>query len=198
MRFLPVTLAILAPLGLALTAPDPAPKASTEAEAFVVDPVHSSVHFKVKHNDAAYFYGRFSELSGEFTFDAEDPSKSEVRIEVQAGSVDTRNDKLNSHIMSPDFFDAKQFPIVSFTSSKIEQIDEALYKVTGEFAMHGVTKEITIEMEHVGTSEGRSGKIIGFHTIFTVNRRDYGMNYGRPEMLGDDVEIILSIEAGAR
>ena len=154
--------------------------------------MHSSIHWKVKHNGASWFYGRFRNLEGSFVFDESNPAKCEVTMEVDASSVDTRTEKLDGHLRSPDFFDVKQFPKLTFESKKVKKSGDK-YHVTGELSLHGVTKEITIEMEHTGS--GNDGAVQGFHTSFTIDRTDFGMNYGIGG-IGKEVEIIISIEAG--
>jgi polyisoprenoid-binding protein YceI len=202
MRLLTCTLILLSGSGLlALASPESAsassPRAvSAEAETYSVDGVHSNILFKVRHNDVSYFYGRFGDISGTFTFDGNDASECFVAIEVKAESVDTRNKKLDQHLRSPDFFDAKQFPVIIFESTEVAKGEGDVYKVTGDLSLHGVTKSITIDMEHVGTAEGRRGKLMGFHTTFTVDRTDFGMDYGVGSALGSDVEMTISVEAG--
>ncbi len=200
MRLSILVLAALGSFGLlAFSGPSasatPAPSAAPES--FVVDPVHSNVLFKVMHNQASWFYARFDEVSGVFKFD-EDASKCSLEVEVRTESIDTRTEKLDQHLRSPDFFDAKQFPVVRFASTKVESGAPGIYVVTGDLSLHGVTKSVTIEVEHVGTNDSRRGKIMGFQTTFVVDRTDYGMNYFAGGMIGSDVELIIAIEAGKR
>lgn len=202
MRLALYTTLILASFGLAALAPvrnaQPTRSAlAAEGTTYSVDPVHSNVLFKIKHNKVSYFYGRFNDISGSFTLDEDDASSCSVEIEIKAESVDTRSDKLNSHLRSPDFFDAKQFPVITFKSTKVKAGKGDTYEVTGDLDLHGVTRSITVTMEHVGSADGRRGKLAGFHTVFTIDRTDYGMNYGAGGLLGSDVEMIISIEAGA-
>ncbi len=199
MRFLLCIFILVGSLGLAaLSTPPPEASApAVEAEEFQIDPVHTSVLFKSRHNNASYFYGRFSDVSGSFTFDEKNPGASKVEVEVKAESVDTRTPKLDQHLRSPDFFDAKQFPVIRFESTKVKAGKKGFYEVTGDLSLHGVTKSITVEMEHVGTAEARGNKVIGFHTVFTVDRTEFGMNYG-VSSLGSDVEMIVSIEAAKK
>ena len=199
MRFAIIALTTLSSFGLlALATPKAAAAAtpaSAEAVTYAVDSVHSSALFKVKHMGVSYFYGRFAEMSGTLTVD-EDPSKCSLLIEVPAESIDSGNDKLDQHLRSPDFFDAKQFPVVGFKSTKVEAGEDGGYRVTGDFILHGVTKSITVDVEKTGSADGRSGKLIGFHTVFTIDRREFDMNYGTDGPLGSDVELTISLEAG--
>ena len=134
---------ILASLGLGVAA-------ASAAETYKLDPVHSSVLFKAKHLNVADFYGRFNDFSGTVTFDNENPSKSSVNLEVKVESLDTHEAKRDQHLKSPDFFNAKQFPVIAFKSTKVEKAGADSYKVTGDFTLHGVTKPVTVEFKKTG------------------------------------------------
>jgi polyisoprenoid-binding protein YceI len=163
------------------------------ADTYKVDPVHSSVIFGVKHNGVTNFYGAFKEISGTVSFDAADPSKSSVELTVPVESIDTRSEKRDQHLKSPDFFNAKQFPAITFKSNKIEGSGDN-YKISGDLTIHGVTKPITADFKRGADGKGGQGKTVGGgETRFTIKRSDYDMKF----MMGpldDDVSIILSLE----
>lgn len=164
------------------------------ADTYQIDPVHSSILFKIRHLNVADFYGRFNDASGTVTFDKENPEKSSIALEVKVESLDTHNDKRNQHLKSPDFFNAKQFPVISFKSTKVEKGGADTYKVTGDFTLHGVTKPVTVEFKKVGEGKGMQGEYrAGGGTEFTLKRSDYGMNF-MAGALGDEVTVILSLE----
>lgn len=165
------------------------------AETYKIDPIHSSVIFSATHLGAANFYGRFNDVSGTVVFDKGDPSKSSVHLEVKADSVDTNNEKRDQHLKSPDFFNAKQFPLITFKSTKVEPGGaDGAFKISGDFTLHGVTKPITVDFKKVGEGKGMKGETrAGGETHFTIKRSDYGMKF----MVGpvsDEVNIILSLE----
>lgn len=163
------------------------------AETFEIDPIHSSVVFKVRHLNVADFYGRFNEIKGTVSFDKDSPEKSSVIAEVPVESIDTHNDKRDQHLKSPDFFNAKQFPVISFKSTKVEK-DGDDFKVTGDFTLHGVTKSVTVEFDKVGEGKGMQGELrAGGETEFKIKRSDFGMKF-MPDAIGDEIEIKLSIE----
>ena len=204
MKALPI-LAALAACGLAVpflaraeaaAAPEPASIAAP-AKTFQIDAVHSAILFKIKHQGVAWNYGRFTEFSGEVVFDEADPAKSSVKIEVKADSVDTSNAKRNQHVMSPDFFDVKQFPTLSFESTSVAK-KGGTWTVEGNLEFHGTNKKITVEFEKTGEGPGRGGATVaGFHAEFEIKRSDYGIDF----MIGplsDEVGIIISLEAGSR
>jgi polyisoprenoid-binding protein YceI len=163
------------------------------AETYKIDPVHSSVLFSIKHLGVTDFYGVFKEISGTVTIDRADPAKSTIDLAVPVESVDTRNPKRDQHLKSPDFFNAKQFPALSFKSKKVEGAGD-LYKVTGDFTLHGVTKAITIEFKKGGEGKGMEGEMRGGgEARFMIKRSDYGMTFMQGA-LGDEVNIIVSVE----
>ncbi len=176
-----------------------APAQAWAAETYSIDPVHTNVHFRVKHLSASIFQGRFNDISGQVVFDADDPSGSSIDIRIKAESIDARNDRLNGHIKSPDFLNAKQFPNLTFKSTSVRKTGERTYQISGQLSIRGVTKDLTVEAEHIGSSEfGRMGKRIGFSTSFTINRRDFNVNYGNDAQVGDELTIILDLEGVQR
>jgi polyisoprenoid-binding protein YceI len=162
-------------------------------DTYKVDPVHSSVLFSAKHFGVTDFYGDFKEITGTVTFDAADASKSSVELTVPVVSLETRNEKRDQHLKSPDFFNAAQFPAITFKSTKIEGAGDN-YKVSGDLSIHGVTKPVTVDFKKGGEGKGGKGEVRGGgETRFTIKRSDYGMNF-MAGAIGDDVNIILSLE----
>jgi polyisoprenoid-binding protein YceI len=163
------------------------------ADTYKVDPVHSSVVFSIKHFGVTDFYGGFKQIAGTVTFDTADPSKSSVDLSVPVESVDTRNEKRDQHLKSPDFFNAKQFPAITFKSSKIEGSGES-YQVSGDLTIHGITKPITVDFKKGADGKGGQGETRGGgEARFTIKRSDYDMKF-MTGPLGDDVNLILSLE----
>ena len=163
------------------------------ADTYKIDPVHSSVVFSIKHLGVTDFYGDFKDISGTVTFDTADPSKSSVELAIPVEAIDTRNDKRDQHLKSPDFFNAKQFPTITFKSSKIEGTGDT-YKITGDLTLHGVTKPVTAEFKKGAENKGQKGETrSGGETRFTIKRSDFDMKF-MTGPLGDDVNIVLSLE----
>ncbi|MEY2562781.1 MAG: hypothetical protein QOH88_974 [Verrucomicrobiota bacterium] len=162
-------------------------------DTYKVDPVHSSVIFSIKHFGVTDFYGDFKEITGTVSFDAADASKSSVELTMPVASLDTRNDKRDQHLKSPDFFNAAQFPTITFKSTKIEGTGDT-YKITGDLTIHGVTKPVTAEFKKGAENKGQKGEVrSGGETRFTIKRSDFDMKF-MTGPLGDDVNIILSLE----
>ena len=170
------------------------------AKTYNIDTVHSSVIFRAKHMEVTYNYGRFNEFSGNITLDESDTSKSKVELVVKSESVDTANAKRDQHLRSPDFFNAKQFPVITFISTKVgkKEGQENILEVTGDFELHGVKKAITVDVEITGQANNpQSGEIIGFLTTFDIKRSEYGVDFGL-EGISNEIQITVSIEAGKK
>ena len=198
-------LAALAAAGLAFTlahrtadasAPAPLAPVSAAAKTFQVDPVHSAIIFKIKHQGVAWNFGRFIDMSGEVVLDEAEAAKSSVKLEVKAESVVTGNAKRDQHVMSPDFLDVKQFPTLSFESTRVGK-KGGTWTVEGNLEFHGTKKKITVEFEKTGEGPGRGGATVaGFYAEFTIKRSEFGMDF----MIGplsDEVTIMVSLEGNA-
>ena len=192
MKMLALTIAAAAALFAARPATDTAVPPGDNT--WKIDPVHSSVVFKVKHANASWFYGTFTGISGSLTLDADKPENGKVEVKIDAASIASRDDKRDQHLRSPDFFDAKQFPDITFTSAKIKKTGDAL-QVDGELKMRGEKKPLSLKVSKTGDGEFQ-GKRVGYETTFVVKRSDFGMNYGiAKNVLGDEVTVMIGIEA---
>ena len=165
--------------------------------AYEIDTAHSMIIFRAKHNGVSYNYGRFNEFTGKLMMDATDVSISMVEFEVKAASVDTGNEKRDQHLRSSDFFSAKQFPVITFKSTKVKAKEDKkdVLEVTGDLELHGVKKSITVDVEVTGRAKGREGEsLIGFESTFTIKRSEFGMTYGMGPV-SDDIRLTVSVEA---
>ncbi len=169
------------------------------ADTYEIDTAHSMIIFRAKHNAVSYNYGRFNEFTGQIVMDPMGID-SMVEFEVKAASVDTGNEKRDQHLRSSDFFSAKQFPVITFKSTKVsaKEGEEDVFEVTGDLELHGVKKSITVDVEITGQAKGREGEsLIGFESTFTINRSEFGMTYGMGSV-SDDIRITVSIEAAQK
>ena len=167
------------------------------ADTYEIDTAHSMILFRAKHSGVSYNYGRFNEFTGKLMIDETDISKSTVAFEVKTASVDTANEKRDQHLRSSDFFSAKQFPVITFKSTKVSMKDgkEDMLEITGDLELLGVKKSITVDVEITGKAKGRQGEpLIGFESIFTIKRSEFGMTYGAGAV-SDDIRLIVTIEA---
>ena len=167
----------------------------TAADTYAIDPAHTAALFTVNHLGFSNAWGRFNDVSGSVTWDDADATKSTVSIVIKSASIDTGSAKKDEHLKSPDFFSVKEFPELTFVSTKFEAKAGNVYNVSGKFTLHGVTKDITIPVTKVGAGKDPWGKDrVGFETVFTIKRSDYGMNF-MPGGLGDVVQITFASEA---
>jgi polyisoprenoid-binding protein YceI len=167
------------------------------ADTYEIDTAHSMILFRAKHKGISYNYGRFNEFTGKITMDETDISKSIVEFEIKTASVDTANNKRDQHLRSPDFFSAKQFPVITFKSTKVntKEGEEDMLEVTGDIEILGVNKSITVDVAITGRGKGQRGEsLIGFESVFTIKRSEFGMTFGT-EFASDDIRLIVTIEA---
>jgi polyisoprenoid-binding protein YceI len=170
------------------------PTAALAGDTYKVDPVHSTVLFKVKHFGVGYVYGRFNKFAGTVSFDDANPADSSIAVTVNTSSVDSGNQGRDQHLRGPDFFNVKEFPEVTFKSTAVKKIDDHNYEVTGDLTLLGVTKPITAKVERIGTAtDPRGGQRSGIEAVFTIKRLDYGMKF-MPDALGDEVTVTAALE----
>ncbi len=167
--------------------------AAMAADEYDYDLVHSSVSFKSRHLDISWIHGRFNEVSGKFSIDRQDPTKSTFALTVKADSVDTANAARDEHLRQPDYFDTKQFPTIEFRSTKVKAI-EGGYEVTGDFTMHGTTKQITFPLMGGREIDSRGVKRVGFSTELKLKRSDYNFDKSAIGAIGDEAIIIIDCE----
>ena len=165
------------------------------AETWKIDPVHSQVIFAVSHLGVSMNYGRFNDISGTVVLDEENPENNSVEIEIKAASVDTASEKRDEHLRGPDFFNAKQFPVIRFESTSMEKTGDSTYAVEGQLTMHGKTRPLSFSFDRMGTGQDPRGRTVtGGTTSFTIERSEFGVDYGIGG-IGDEVELMINIEA---
>jgi polyisoprenoid-binding protein YceI len=181
---------------LATLAPQsPAASAAAGPQAFTIDDVHSMAMFRVQHMGAGHFWGRFNEVTGNFAFQPGSADGLRFDVTIKTESVDTGVPDLDKHLRTPDFFAVKDFPTMTFKSTKATKTGESTYDVMGELTMHGVTKPITAKVEFCGMRDMGRGPKAGFEATFTVKRSEFGVNYGVEKgAIGDDVKVIVGLE----
>jgi polyisoprenoid-binding protein YceI len=162
---------------------------------YAIDGVHSSAAFKIKHLLISNVSGHFNKVEGVISYDVANPTANKVAVTIAADSVDTSNEKRDSHLKGPDFFEVAKYPTLSFTSTSWKPTGTDTFEVAGTFTLHGVSKPITVTVTKTGEGKGFQGESrIGFETAFTIKRSDYGMT-GYSAAVGDDVKIEFTTEA---
>ncbi|NMG46424.1 polyisoprenoid-binding protein [Aromatoleum toluvorans] len=161
---------------------------------YVIDVAHSHVYFFISHLGVSRFMGRFDDIKGTFVV-GQKPTESAVSATVPISSVNTKHQKLEDHLKSADFFDAAQFPNMTFESTRVRWNAKGEGVLSGNLTIRGVTKAVDFDLKLTGAGKGPRGDTrAGFEGVTTIKRSDFGMNYGLPRVVGDSVEIALSVE----
>jgi polyisoprenoid-binding protein YceI len=166
-----------------------------------IDPAHSSVGFSIRHMMVSNVRGTFGKFSGMAKANEKDLTESTVEATIDVASIDTGNAKRDDHLRSPDFFDVAKYPTITFKSRKVTPAGDKKWKVTGDLTMHGVTKEVTLDVEGP-TAEVKDpqGKVRAGATVTTkLNRSDFGITWsktldGGGLVLGEEVGVTIDVE----
>jgi polyisoprenoid-binding protein YceI len=165
---------------------------------YQVDPVHSNVLFRVKHGGIGYVYGQFLKFDGTVKYDEDNPSKTSIEWTINSNSVFTNHRKRDTHLKSPDFFNAKQHPEITFKSTEVTEKDDKL-RVKGKLTLNGKTRTITTDVALTGSGKDQQGnQRQGFLTEFSIDRSDYGMDFMVGGGVSDQVDLTLSTEVVAK
>ena len=165
------------------------------ADTWQIDPAHTSVEFTVRHMMISNVRGQFQKTAGTITTNGGGAASATIDATIDASSVDTRVERRDAHLKSPDFLDVAKYPTITFKSSKVEGAGPGKFTVTGDLTLHGVTKSITVTLVKTGEGKGMQGETrIGYNCTFKIKRSDFGMKtYVGP--IGDEVTLMVNIEA---
>lgn len=169
---------------------------SAAPESYVLDASHSQIVFSYNHLGYSTTYGMFSGFEGEIMFDAEDPAASSVSVSFPVRSMLTGWEGRFQHFMSPDFFEAAEDEMVSFTSTGIEVTGEGTAMITGDLTLNGITKSVVLDakLNQTGTHPMAEKPWAGFDATTTLLRSDYDVGNFAP-FVSDEVQVMISIEA---
>ena len=186
---------LAAAIGLCLVSP-------AFAASWTLDPAHTSVQFSVRHMMVSNVSGEFTKLSGTVNGDQSAATGATIEASIDASSISTREPKRDEHLKSADFLDVAQYPTITFKSKKIEAAGAGSFKVTGDLTLHGVTKEVVLDVSDVTPSiKDPMGKTrAGAHATTKINRKDFGITWskaldGGGVMVGDDIAVTIDVEA---
>jgi polyisoprenoid-binding protein YceI len=160
-----------------------------------LDPNHTQVEFSWNHFGFSNITGRFDKVEGNFQFDPADPTRSSIDVTIPIASIDTGVGALDEHLQGADFFDAAQFPVATFKSSKVERVDADSLKVSGDLTIHGVSKPAVLDVtiNKVGEHPMAGRAAAGFDAKTTIKRSDFGINKYVPNV-SDDIVIAITSE----
>ncbi|TBL71541.1 YceI family protein [Paenibacillus thalictri] len=168
---------------------------------WAVDASHSSIDFSIRHMMIAKVKGSFHEFEAQIEADPEDLTSADIRFSVTVSSIDTRNSDRDNHLRTGDFFNAEQYPNMTFQSTRIVKTDDGEYNVTGDFTLHGVTRPETFTVTFEGAGKDPWGnEKVGFSATGSIKRSDFGLTYNAAletggVLIGDEVKVSLEIEA---
>jgi polyisoprenoid-binding protein YceI len=169
-----------------------------------IDPAHSQVEFVVKHMMITKVRGRFATVSGTLRLDEENMSDSLVEVEIDAASIDTRQEDRDTHLRSGDFLDAENHPQLTFRSKRVEggPLEEGSdFRVVGDLTIRGTTKEVTLDATYEGSGvDPWGGDRMAFSASTEIDRREFGLEWNQKlekggVLVGHDVKIQLEVQA---
>lgn len=175
----------------------------TAVSTWSIDTVHSSALFAVEYMGIALFKGRFATVEGTISLNEADPDSSSVNAAIDVKSIDVKNDRLYGHLMGDMFFDAEQYPQITFQSAKVAKRSDTRWTISGTLGMHGVSKPVMLDTEYLGQAKHPfSGQIrAAFRATTSINRDDWNLSWNAAmdtgaKYVGEKVEITLEIMAG--
>ena len=174
--------------------------ATATTTTYNIDKAHSEATFQVRHL-LTKVRGRFSDFAGTIQYDEARPENSVVEFTIQATSIDTSEKDRDTHLRSADFFEVEKFQTLTFQSRSIARKGTNQFNLTGDLTMHGVTRQVSFDVEFLGKAKDPWGnERIAFEAETTVNRKDYGLHWNAALetggfLVGDEVKISLSIQA---
>ena len=175
---------------------------TTTLSSWIIDPVHSSVEFSLDYMGFSTYRTGFRALEGSLEFDPARPPSASVNASISVASVDVTNDRLMSRLMDPDLLGGKEHPTITFKSTRVETVDLAHWKVTGDLTIHGVARPVVLDTRYLGQAKHPfSGKIAAaFRAEAAIDRRDFGVTWNAAmdtgaAYLGERVQISLAILA---
>ena len=169
------------------------------AQQWQLDPVHTNFYFEVKHTYAAV-RGQFTEFTGDVYFDPDNPAESKFNFVIKVDSVDTKVGKRDTHLRSPDFFDAGKYPVMTFASSRVSSAGDNNYIVEGTLTIKDVSKDLALEFIYHGQKENplKPGETVaGLDSRLTLDRLEYHVGDGKfynIGVVGKDVDILFTLE----
>jgi polyisoprenoid-binding protein YceI len=168
--------------------------------AWKIDPAHTRIEFSARHLMITTVRGEFDKFSGTVEFDEKNPANSTVDVQIEAASVNTKTTDRDNHLRSADFLDAANFPYLTFKSKKIEVTDPKHGRLVGDLTIRGVTKEVSLDVEYVGTFKTPwGGENAGFNAKTKITRKDWGLVWNVPLegggiLVSEDVNIAIEAE----
>ncbi len=173
----------------------------SSATTWNIDPDHSNVGFKVKHMMVSNVKGIFEKYTGIVEINDKDITQSKIEVTIDTNSINTNVEKRDEHLRSADFFDVANYPTIKFVSKKVAKAAKGALKVTGDLTIHGITKEVVLDMDPLSKESkdpwGNTRR--GTSASTKISRKDFGLNWNKTletggVLVGDEIIISLEIE----
>jgi polyisoprenoid-binding protein YceI len=167
---------------------------------WLIDSAHTEANFAVRHMMISHVRGRFERLSGTVEFDEANPRNTAIEVKIEAASINTREEKRDAHLKSPDFFAAEQYPHLIFKSKRVEVKDATHARLIGDLTIRDVTREVALDVEFNGSAKSPWGAIsAGFSAKTSIKRKDWGLNWNVALetggwLVGDEVHVSIELE----
>jgi polyisoprenoid-binding protein YceI len=167
---------------------------------WLIDSAHTEANFAVRHMMISHVRGRFERLSGTVEFDETQPVKTKVDVTIETASINTREEKRDAHLKSPDFFDVEKYPNLIFKSKRVDVQDATHARLIGDLTIRDVTREVALDVEYNGSAKSPWGATsAGFSARTSIKRKDWGLNWNVALetggwLVGDEVQISIELE----
>jgi polyisoprenoid-binding protein YceI len=167
---------------------------------WTLDPTHSELQFKIKHLMISTVTGQFNQFNGSVETKGDDFTTAKINFSAVVDSISTNNEQRDAHLKNNDFFDAANHPQLTFTSDKLEKINDEEFKLEGILTMRGISKKVSLAVELGGITQDPWGNTrAGFTITGKINRQDFGVSFGAITetgglLLGDEVKIIANAQ----
>ncbi len=172
--------------------------AAETAQSYSIDSDHSKVSCEVPHLVSSSVTGEFKKFKGNFKFNPEDFSQTQLEASAEINSIDTAVKKRDDHLKSPDFFDAKKFPAKTFKSSSAKKTGDKTFDLVGDMTIKGITKPVTFKVTYNGQIKDKTKVLQAFKAVTEINRKDFGVNFQAVveagPVVGDTVTINIACE----
>jgi polyisoprenoid-binding protein YceI len=170
---------------------------------WTIDSAHTAAHFSVKHMMVSTVRGTLGKVSGTIEYDGTSVESTKADVTIDVTGVDTGNQNRDSDLKSDNFFDVAKYPTVTFKSKRIEPAGQGKFKMIGDLTIHGVTKEVTLDVEGPSAPLKQGPNLrVGASATTKMNRRDFGLQYNRmvdiTPVVGDEIQIQIDVEATKR
>lgn len=167
---------------------------------WTIDNSHSQITFSVRHMMISNVHGRFENFTGNVEFNEQNLTLSSVEVQIDADSINTRDEKRDGHLKSPDFFNAAEFPYAVFKSTRVEKLDDSHGKIYGDLTIRGIAKSVVLDVEYSGNAKSPWGSTsAGFSASTKLNRKDWDLNWNVALetggwLVGDTININIELE----